>query len=72
MLVRRQGSEQARELKAKVKMKETLGAVLKEITGYTGVLAKKRKLGESSDEEEDDDSDQDILREVSSCIFSAC
>ena len=55
-------------------MKETLGAVLKEITGDTGVLAKKRKLGESSDEEEDDDddNDQDILREVSSCFFSAC
>ena len=53
-------------------MKETLGAVLKEITGDTCVLAKKRKLGESSDEEEDDDNDQDILREVSSCFFSAC
>ena len=43
--------QEARELKVKVKMKETLWAVLKEITGDAGVLAKKRKLGESSDEE---------------------
>ena len=69
--------EEAIELKAKAMRKETVEAATKEVSGETGGIVKKRKLGllfeESSDEEEDDDDrDQDILREVSFLVFLAC
>ena len=69
--------EEAIELKAKAMRKETFEAATKEVSGETGGIVKKRKLGllfeESSDEEEDDDDrDQDILREVSFLVFLAC